>query len=250
MGPKKIETPAASPQELALQKAQADLLNQQRAILTAQQEQQKMLLPVLAEQAGFKVDIDPKTGAIRGITKVDDPLSAQRKEIEGLELDRSLKALKGELPVDPVLERQLGTTEEKLRERLRSQFGAGYETSTPGIQTLDQFMQSAEGLRSDARRGELTLSEQLSLAREGAGLDRGAQGYNMLNTAATGNPLSLFQAGGQLASGYGQAQIPFLQHRQMQMQGSIANAQAASQSMAGWGNLAGLLFGRLFPGGA
>lgn len=244
MGPKKIQAPAATPQELALQKAQAELLNQQRTILQSQQDQQKMLLPLLAEQAGYKVEIDPKTGAIKGISKINDPLAQKRKDIEGLALDRSLAALKGELPVDPALERSLKSTEQKLRDRLQSQFGAGYETSTPGIQSLDEFMQSAEGLRSDARTGQLTLSEQLSGARESAGLASRGAGLDILNYATTGGPMGIFQGAGQLAAGYGQAQIPFLQNRQMQFQANQANQQAGSQSMAGWGNLAGMLLGK------
>lgn len=240
MGQKKAKVPEASPEEQMLQKAQLDILNQQRTMFQEQQQFQKTLMPFLAQQAGFKLEFNPD-GSIKGVSKINDPLQTKREEIERLQLERSEKALRGELPVDPVLERDLESSEQTLRERLRSQFGAGYETSSAGIETLDKFSRSAEGLRSDARTGQLTLAEQLSLARQGMGLERRGADLGIFQGATMGNPMALFQAGGQLAGGYGGAMSPFMQRAQMQTQANMFNAQ----NSGGFGQLAGQLFGTI-----
>lgn len=242
MGAPKISVPAASASEQALQKAQADMLRQQQDILKSQQAQQKILLPFLAQQSGFKVQLD-KNGNLTGITEIDDPLKQQAKTLQGLEQQRAIDALQGNLPVDPALEQQLGSQEQTLRERLQRQFGSGYETSTAGSQTLGQFFNSAEGLRSEARSGQLTLAEQLGMARQGLGLDTQAQGLNTLSGATTGTPLSLFQGYGALSQGYGNAQVPYMQQRQMQFNANSQNAQNSMAAMQGWGQLAGTMFG-------
>lgn len=69
--------------------------------------------------------------------------------------ERMEKALKGELPIDPALERQIGEDEKQVRQKLLDQVGPGYETSTPGIESLATFRQRSEELRSAARRGEI-----------------------------------------------------------------------------------------------
>lgn len=242
----KVKVPGLSPAELALQRAQAGLLNDQRGILRAQQDQQRILLPFLAKQAGFKVKLDAK-GNLIGIEEINDPLSQQAKKLQGLEQQRAIDALEGKLPVDPGLERELGSQEEVLRERLQRQFGAGYETSTAGQQTLDEFFRSSEGLRSDARTGQLTLAEQLGMARQGLGLQ--TQGQNLGILGGASDLSGIFQGAGALAQGYGQAQIPYLQNRQMGLQASIYNAQNAGSAMSGWGSLAGVLLGKVFSGG-
>lgn len=244
MGAPKVKVPVASAAELALQQAQATMLNEQTAILRAQQEQQKILLPFLAKQAGYTATLDEK-GNLTGLTEDNDPLKAQAKELQGLEQQRAIDALKGNLPVDPTLERELSTQEQTLRDRLRSQFGSGYETSTAGIQTLDEFGRSAAGLRSDARTGQLTLAEQLGMARQGLGLQTQGQSLGILGQGTTGNPMALFQGYGQTAQGYGNAQIPYMQNRQMGLQANISTAQMAGQAQSGWGQLAGVLLGSM-----
>jgi len=216
-----VPQPSAAEQEL--QKAQADLLGMQKKIVEQQQAQNKILLPFLAEQEGFDVELDD-AGNIKSIKRKFDPDEAKRKELESGFLDRSLKALKGELPVDPALERSLGSSEEALREKLQAQFGAGYETSSPAIETLQQFRESSEILREGARTGQLTLSEQLGLTREQQRqFTQGAQADALRNTAI-GDPMSFAGAFGQVARGYGQAQVPYMQNRQLQAQIKGANS--------------------------
>lgn len=215
--------PGPSPAEIALQQSQADLLNQQRQIIEEQRAQQKIMLPFLAEQEGFDVELDDG-GNIKSIKKKADPEEAKRKELEGMFLDRSLKAMKGELPLDPALEESLASGEQQLREKLQSQFGPGYETSSPAIETLGQFMRSSEILREGARTGQLTLSEQLGITREQQDQFSRASSTDALRNTAIGDPLTFAGAFGQTARGFGQAQTPYLQQRQMQAQASSANA--------------------------
>jgi hypothetical protein len=219
----KTEVPQPSPSEVALQQAQADLLGQQRQIIEEQRQQQKILLPFLAEQEGFDIEMDER-GNIKSIKKKDDPEAAKRKELEGMYLDRSLKAMKGELPLDPALEDSLKSSEQQMREKLQSQFGPGYETSSPAIETLSQFMKTSEILREGARTGQLTLSEQLGLTREQQEQFSRGSATDALRNTAIGDPMTFAGAFGQTARGYGQAQVPFLQQRQMQAQASSANS--------------------------
>lgn len=273
-----VEAPKPSDEERALQREQAELLRQQRDILSDQADMQELLLPAFAAQSGLNL-IYGDDGEITGVEHIIDPALQQQateaqfeqllaeqefyKENSGLRelqfdvekqlAERSLKALRGELDVDPALERELGQQEETLRERLRQQFGAGFETGTPGIQALQEFQDSATGLRSAARRGELTLSEQLGQARtalrQGQGQQTinnlgqllGLQGINTGNQqqAIFGPALSIAGGIGQNAAGFGSAQIPYQQQRQMEFDASMFNAQNSGGFLGPLGSIFG-----------
>lgn len=221
------KVPEPSPEERALQKSQADLLALQKTMIEQQNEQNKILLPFLAQQEGFEVQLNDQ-GVITGITKIADPLEEQNREIQTLFNERSLKALKGELPVDPALENELTGQEEQLRERLLSQFGPGYETSSAGIETLGDFFQAAESLREGARTGQLTLAEQLGLTRQQQEIFDRQSSQDVLRTSAVADPMSFAGGFGQVARGYGQAQVPYIQDRSLKAQ---LAGQAAGQRM-------------------
>jgi hypothetical protein len=209
--------PAPTAEERALQKAQADLLNEQRDIVRAQREQQKVLLPFLADQEGYDITLDDD-GNIKTIGKRYNRAEDLRNQLDEGLAERSLKALKGELDVDPALEDALKEQETNLRERLKHQFGAGYETSTPGVDALGEFGKNAEMLRAGARRGELTLSEQLGIARSQQNQSERMTSQDYLRQIGPGDAMSYAGAFGQIASGYGAAQGPYIAQRQMQMQ--------------------------------
>lgn len=230
-GGAKVPKPTA--EERALQKSQAELLNQQREIIEQQRAQQAILLPFLAEQEGFSVETDDK-GNIIGISKIPSELDDKRKQLETELTDRSLAALRGELPVSPALEQDLSKQERTLRERLASQFGTGYETSSPAIETLGDFFSKSEALREGARTAQLTLGEQLGLAREQQNDFSRATSQDTLRQGSVGDALTFAGAFGQNASGFGQAQAPYIQQRQMQFQASQAN-QGAFASILGAG---------------
>jgi hypothetical protein len=236
----KVSVPGPSAEERALQRNQAELLALQRSIIEAQQRQNAVLLPFLAEQEGFDVEVDGQ-GNVTKINKRFDPDDEKRKELESGLLDRSLKALKGELPVDPALEDSLSKQEQELRDRLSAQLGPGYETSTPGIEMLGEFFRSSEILREGARTGQLTLAEQLGITREQQDIYRRQSSQDTLRQSAIGDPLTFAGAFGQTARGYGQAQQPFIEHRRMQLQASMANAQSSNAMLGAGVGLIGAL---------
>jgi len=238
---KGASVPEPSAEEKALQAQQAEQLKLQTEMLRQQRDQQKVLLPFLADQEGYDVVMDDN-GNITGITKRDDPLRAQNEEITKLLNEKSLAALKGELPVDPALEDALQGQEQALREKLAGQFGAGYETSSPAIETLGEFMRNSEALRSDARTGQLTLAEQLGITRQQQDqFDRTAS-QDALRQFSFGDPLTIAGAHGQVARGYGQAQQPYQNQRQMQFQASQAGANRTTSMIGAGIGLVGALF--------
>lgn len=214
----------------------------ERQIVEETREQNKVLLPFLAKQEGFDVQVDPTTGQITGISQIETPEMARDKEIRGLFQERSLKALKGELPVDPALERSLEEQETELRNRLMQQFGPGYETSTPGIQTMGEFFRSAEELRSGARTGQLTLAEQLGLTREQQEMYRRGTSQDVLRQFGVADPMSFAGALGQVQQGYLQAAAPFTEERRFQESQDLAkrgqNMAMAGSVISGLGSIA------------
>jgi len=236
-----VNVPGPSEEERELQRNQAELLALQREIIEQQRSQQKVLLPFLAEQEGFDIEVD-EDGNITSINRVDTELDIKRKELEEGLVDRSLAALSGELPVSPALEREISDQETMLRERLAQQFGPGFETSTPAIQTLGDFFQRSESLREGARRDQLTLSEQLGLAREQQQDFSRASSQDFLRQVGIGDPLTFAGAFGQSAAGFGQAQAPYIAQRQMETQASIANAQSSASILGAGIGLIGSIF--------
>lgn len=237
----KVSVPGPSAEERELQKNQAELLGLQREIIEQNRAQQAVLIPFFAEQEGFDVQTDDN-GNITSISKVPTELEKVQDEVELGLAQRSLAALKGDLPVSPGLERELGEQEQTLRERLRKQFGPGFETSSPGIESLDRFFTSSEVLREGARTGQLTLAEQLGIAREQQNDFSRQTSQDILRQVGIGDPLTFAGAFGQTAQGFGNAQIPFIKQRELQTQASIANAQSSASIFGAGIGLIGSLF--------
>lgn len=107
-------------------------------------------------QAGeFAVPLGGKTY----ITKLKAGVKEQEAlntELQKVSTQRTLSALKGELPVDPSVEQDLARGETQLREELINRLGPGYETSDPGIRALNEFRRQANSIRYQVRYGELT----------------------------------------------------------------------------------------------
>lgn len=250
-----VNVPGPSEEERALQAEQTQLLREQRDILQEQTRTQSLLAPYLYKDAGITPILntkDPVTGqlknpdmaegAIIDFQQQDDPNKAMESEINTRLLQRSLAALKGELPVDPALLRDLGEQESVLRETLRKNLGTGYETSTPGIETLAEFNKRGSELKDAARRGDLTLAESLSLSRQQA------SDAKMANLIARISGTSGFQFGGQqgysqIAQGFGNITGQMQADRGMQAQAAMVAAQNRAQSQSGLfsgiGSLAG-----------
>lgn len=232
----KPDVPKESPELRALTKEVTELARQNRSMIEQQAEENRLFTQFFAQQEGFDVDIDPVTGAITGIREISTPERERDKEIRGLMQERSLAALKGELPVDPALERSLKEQETELRNRLVQQFGPGYETSSAGIETLGEFYRTSEGLREGARTGQLTLAEQLGLTREQQEMFRRGTAQDVFRQFGVADPLTFAGALGQSQQGYMQAMLPYQQQQAMQF--------AANQAgMANMANFAGKVVG-------
>lgn len=228
-----IIVPGPTAEETALLVEQTNILREQGSILREQVRVQNLLSPFLFESAGVEAVLD-ESGNIISFSPIEDPNKALRTEIETGFLERTQAALKGELPVNPALLKDLAQQEEDLDARLFRDLGPGFATSTPGIESLSEFATFRENILESARRGDLTLSEQLGITRERsneARIDDTIARLLGINQATLPGASGF----GGVAQGFGQAQVPFQQTRQLQTSASIANAQQ--------GNFFGDLFG-------
>lgn len=222
-------------------------LEQQRAALVQEHGTQRI--------AGFErtpeaIAQAEQEARIRELTLADIEaqagLAPQEQEIRRLQIERQLAALRGELPVDPALERSLEEGELTLRDRLRAQLGPGFETSTPGIQTLAEFGKRGEELRFSARRAEMTLGEQLRLAGEASGAAGAGAALDVTERLRQSRLGDIFGASqfflptagafGGSAQGFGGAASLLGQQRLMQQ-------QTAAQERAGYAQAGGTALG-------
>jgi hypothetical protein len=136
---------------------QGQMLEYQQSQLQQEQERQR-LQPLLYEASGVRPIYD-EAGNITSFGLTEE--AQARKDYENQLLDRQRKALAGELPVDPTLERALTEGETQLRAQLQAQLGTDYETSSPGIQALEEYRKRAAEARSTVAHGQLTSGQQL-----------------------------------------------------------------------------------------
>lgn len=168
-------------------------------------------------------------------------LQGQQQEITGMMQERTLKALRGELPIDPAIERWISEGRQTLGDQLRANLGSGYLTSTPGIQALAEFDKRANEIRSAAQRDAIYNTSQLQQAgtQFGSSIDQMRLGnVTGIQTMPFGGAQGLGAAGAALQgplSGY-------LQDRNMQFQAAVQNAQQANQP-SGFGQLLGSVVG-------
>jgi hypothetical protein len=218
-------------------------------------QQQKLLAPFMYKQLNLK-PITNDAGDIVGFEELDpsvaDPNYYIKRQIEKGFLDRTLAALRGELPVDPALVTDLNRQEEALREVLRKELGPGYELSTPGARRLEEFNLRKNQLLEGARRGDLTLTEQLQQAREMSNMNIQAARFGLMAQPYM-NASQLANQNQTLAGTFiNQGLQRGLAERQMALQASIANAQSKAQMIGsiaqGVGSLAGMSFGGWLSG--
>lgn len=240
-----------------LEKTLADLLREDPL-----QARQEKILDLQLRQ--LEEEMDPTT-----------PEGMRNKEIETLLGERTLKALRGELEIDPALERDIAKQGDTLRDRLRSQFGPGWETSSPGIEAMQAYEEGANVLRHQARKGELTLSEQLSMARTGADIALGGQSLSAsqmkipgidplasggfafgMNQGTKQGQISLAQllggvtsgtAGGmgQVAAGFQMPIGQMMQQREMEFSANMQNAKNDMMGLGALGSVFGSVLGML-----
>lgn len=238
MGGSDISLPSPSPIDRELQAEQTRLLRLQSDILTKQLKQQNLLAPFLLRSQGLKPILDD-AGDVIGFEEDPTSLQAKRLGLEEKFIARSEAALKGELPVEPGLMRGLEEEERTVRDVLRRQLGPEYETSTPGSQRLADLFKRKTELIEGARRGDLTLGEQLSLARQSS-VQAGVQ---PVFSSLFGPQTQLASLFGQAAGGYEGPLGRGLKERQLSLEAAIANAQASASRFGAIAGLGGTALG-------
>lgn len=159
------QPPPPTAEEKKLQQLQIDATERQLKMAKDQEADNEALQPLLLQELGLTRTVDPATGKVT-FTKAPDALGDKRKEIEGMQLDRSLKALRGELPVTATLAKELELGERTLGEKLSRQLGPGWETTTAGIQAKAEYNRMATSLREAEQKDQLTTAEALSINRQ------------------------------------------------------------------------------------
>lgn len=211
IGFEQFETP-----EQALAKREVELLQRQADI-------QEQMLPYQLEALGFQMGADGK------ITKAPETEDARkRREIEDAFLNRQLQALKGELPVAPGLLRDLEKQEQLTNERLRKQLGSGYETSSPGIETLGNFQRNKAEALENARRGDISAAVGLSAQSNAA--NQAARQNVFENASILGTPT--------VQSAQALSPVASAGRTGATLQQMIGTVQAPFQGVNGLGNLA------------
>lgn len=140
------------------------LARQQREMNDLQLEnarRSRLLEPMLLERAGLR--LNPKTGQY---VDIDPELTGNRRLIERMQTERSLKALKGELPVSKTLQREFEVGQQQLDEKLNRQGGSGAKHSTSGVLQQESFDRNRMALQEAEQRDMLTTAEALSLSRQ------------------------------------------------------------------------------------
>lgn len=242
MGGSAPQVPGPSATEVALQEQQRSTLALQQSIIEKQMKEQELVAPILYKQAGVEPQYDEQ-GNLTGFKETVDPLKDQQKSLQKQFYDRTQLALEGKLPTDPGLTTSLDEQETQLREQLRKQLGPGYETSTPGIQALAKFNQNKQNVLEGARRGDLTMAEQLGLAQTSSNVGQQAQNFGQIMGVGQSQLSGAGQLG-QVASGYGSAANSLMSDRLATYQGQMTSYQnqqkSFGQMFSGLGQLGGM----------
>lgn len=181
------------------QKAYQELLRIQTEGAKTQQETARYnqaLQRLELQQQGYDIQTDAQ-GNPTGLSLREGSIQALQDQTSRRLLERQNQALSGELPVDPNLQRQFDRSDEILGEQLRKNLGAGYASSTPGIQALAQSREGREAAIYAAQHGEIGYAGQLAAQSRGSNttnsafniLDRTGQNSQYLNPLANqGSP--------------------------------------------------------------
>lgn len=232
-----VSVPGPTPEEIALQKQQLELIQEQRA-------QNELLKPYFYQLAGLK-EVDGKLVPMTEEEQLAAMNTAQRKQydVSKLQLEQYEKALKGELPLSQAVENELARQRADLETYMSRKLGPNWRQSTPGIQALAEFDKKANALREEQMYGKQTGASAMSIAQQDY--------YNQLlsrSASAASSPLGTYQG---LMGSIGQALQPYQLQRQMQLQANMANAQSGSALWGGLGSLVGtgLMAGASYFGG-
>lgn len=211
------------PPEVALQNRQRELLDMQMDAARRSRD----LEPLLMEEAGIRWN--PQT---KRYEAADPQLQRNKREIERMQTERSLKALKGELPVSKTLQREFELGQQRLNEELSRQGGPGMAMSTAGIQKQEAFDRNRMALQEAEQRDMMTTAEALALQR---GQSRSTSAQQFENPFAA-QARMLIPAQQALDSARGQDNTT----RGMRMQTQAQNGQETAGYVSGGIAIAGM----------
>lgn len=225
---------SGSAEEQALRAAQLDLVNRQRDIAAEMLRRQNLMEGELMRAQGYEQVLGPD-GQVSGYRPTADLTARQNSEneINDLMRTRTLAALKGELPVDPALERSIGENRATLEAQLRGNLGSGYATSTPGQTALADYDKRAEELRMAQRKDQLSTGEGIRLAGEDLS--------NRISSSRFGNIMGLGNVPSGAAGLYSQAGAGLTPS----LANILGNTNAGVQRYLGELGSAGNMFGQV-----
>ncbi len=226
-GGTKVSYPAPTKEERALQAKQL-------ALMEASEAREKQWEPLLMSEMGYKYDPQGNLVELTDEEKLASMSGTERQayDISQLASERELKALRGELPVDPATERELSDEDARLRQAMFNQLGTGWETSTAGIQALGEQQQRAASIRDAVRRGEMTTSESLSQSRQSQ-LERQLQQFLTGSAEPSQRQLGIASAMSTPLAWYGQQRQNVFQQNQAEAQMRAERARQMSSSTPG-----------------
>jgi hypothetical protein len=222
--------PAPTPEEIALQKLQLEML-------LGQKSDMETMRPFLLRSMGLREDED---GNLVQMTTEERRAGMTEEQENAYDLllaqqDRQAKALAGELPISPAMEKELSGQRRQMEEALSQRLGSDWQATTAGQQAMSSFDERAGLMREESRRGQLEGGMGLALMQQGALGDVGNRQYQK-TSGFSGNRGGLFQ----MAQA---AQHPYQQQRQMYYQGRLQSSQNRAQQraglMSGFGSLLG-----------
>jgi hypothetical protein len=200
----------------------------EQANIMRARKQQRELEPYYLAMQGLKYDEGGSLvpmGELERITSLKgiDPLA-------GLQYEQQLKAMRGEIPVSPALERDITGSEEIARETMARR--GQLEGSTPWAQTTAGLAESANIAREAARRGALGEGFQQMMA---------------YRQSAQAMPSGVLQQTMGLQPYYGMMYERGQQQQQQMAQQALMTKQLRLQRETGWlstiGGVAGIAAG-------
>ena len=225
-------TPPLTPSQIAAQEAQTGLLTEQTNILKQQQSMENMLLPYVFQSSG----LTPQYDANGNITSIKQSPEAaqnaqQQQQIQLASGQYYLNALQGNLPVNPQLQQERQQSDQTFQQWLVNQYGQGGQGSSGALLAQRNQTQTWEAAFEAARRGDLTLANQLNLTGS-AGIGAGQQVIQS-PVGTIGSLLPGVQGGIQSANNVFSTGLGL---QQLGLQHGIARNNALN---AFWGDIAG-----------
>jgi hypothetical protein len=127
---------------------------------------QQLMMPYTLESLGLDAEYGPNGQVISVKRRPKTGAELQQEEITDLAQKRAIKALKGELDIDPATERSIKRNQQLKQEQVRRTYGPQGDATTGGQNMLAAAQAGADVSREAVRRGELTQVEAMARANQ------------------------------------------------------------------------------------